>query len=262
MFAEKQVVLLKEAQHMQNIDKLEPYIAAPLHSTIFVIGYKGKGYDRRSKFYKLLQKQTDLFNSTKIFESKINDWIIEMVRSKGYTILPKAASLLEEHVGNDLSRLANEIDKLAVNLQQKLQIDETDIEKYIGISKEYNVFELQAAIARKDLPKAISIIGYFELNPKAGTIHMAVPAFYAHFSKVYAVYGMNDKSDAALRPFFYNNPNSLKQAQIMMKNYGYAGMEKIILLLHQYNLKSIGVGDTGTNSASLMKELVVKMILC
>ena len=91
---------------------------------------------------------------------------------------------------------------------------------------------------------------------------MAVPAFYAHFSKVYAVYGMNDKSDAALRPFFYNNPNSLKQAQIMMKNYGYAGMEKIILLLHQYNLKSIGIGDTGTNSASLMKELVVKMILC
>ncbi len=261
MFAERQVVLLKEAQHMKEIDKLESYIESPLASTIFVIGYKGKGLDKRTRLYKTVTKNAELFNAAKIKEEKINEWIAEFVKSKGYSIKPKAVSLLEEHIGNDLNRIVNEIEKLSVNLKGKKEIDEDDIEKYIGISKEYNVFELQAAIAKKDLAKAIQIISYFESNPKASPIQMALPALYSHFSKVYAVYGMNDKSDNALKPFFYYNPNSLKQAHEMMKNYGYAGIEKLILLLHQYNLKGVGVSDSGTSSASLLKEMVVKMII-
>lgn len=261
MFAERQVVLLKEAQHMKEIDKLESYIESPLVSTIFVVGYKSKSLDKRTKLYKLLGKHAEVFNSAKIKEEKVHEWIAELVKSKGYTIHPKSISLLEEHIGNDLSRIANEVDKLSVNLKDKKNIDEDDIEKYIGISKEYNVFELLAAIAKKDLSRAIQIINYFESNPKAVPIQMALPALYSHFSKVYAVYGMNDKSDNALKPFFYYNPNSLRQAQDMMKNYGYSGMEKLIMLLHQYNLKSIGVGDSGTSGASLMKEMVVKMMV-
>ncbi len=261
MFAERQVVLLKEAQQLGDILKLESYIESPLSSTIFVVAYKGKTVDKRTKLYKLLSKNAEVFVSSKIREDKIHNWIAELVQSKGYSILPKAVSLLEEHIGNDLSRIANEVDKLSVNLKGKKSIDENDIEKYIGISKEYNVFELLAAISRKDLPKAIQIITYFESNPKAVPIHMALPALYSFFSKVYAVYGMNDHSDAALKPYFYFNPVSLGQAKDMMKNYGYSGMEKLILLLHQYNLKSIGVGDSGTNGASLMKEMAAKMIL-
>jgi len=260
MFADKQVVILKEAQLMKDIDKLDSYIEAPLPSTIFIIGYKGK-FDKRKTLHKIISKHAVVFNSLKVKDDKIHSWISELVMSKGYSIKPKSVSLLEEHIGNDLSRISNEIDKLTINLGVKKSIEEDDIEKYIGISKEYNVFELQAAIARKDLAKAIQIINYFESNPKAVPIHMALPALYSHFSKVYAVYGMNDKSDAALKPFFYYNPVSLKQAHEMMKNYGYSGLEKLILLLHQYNLKSIGVGDTGTSGSSLMKEMVVKMMV-
>ncbi len=261
MFAEKQVVLLKEAQHMKEIDKLESYVESPLASTIFVVGYKGKSLDKRTKLHKLLSKQAEMVTSSKIKDEKIHDWISQLLKVKGFTMQPKAISLLEEHIGNDLSRIANEIDKLSLNLKDKKNIDEDDIEKYIGISKEYNVFELLAAITKKDLAKAIRITNYFESNPKAVPIQMALPALYAHFSKVYSVYGMNDRSDNALKPLFYYNPNSLKQAHDMMKNYGYDGIEKLILLLHQYNLKGVGVGDTGTSGASLMKEMVVKMMV-
>jgi DNA polymerase-3 subunit delta len=261
MFAEKQVVLLKEAQHMKELDKLESYVESPLASTIFVMGYKGKSYDKRTKLYKLLSKNAVMFNAAKIREEKIHDWISDLLKTKGFSMQPKAISLLEEHIGNDLNRIANEIDKLSLNLKGKKNIDEDDIEKYIGISKEYNVFELLAAISKKNMAKALKITNYFESNPKAVPIQMALPALYSHFSKVYAVYGMNDQSDAALKPFFYFNPNSLKQARDMMNNYGYNGIEKILLLLHQYNLKGVGVGDTGTSGASLIKEMLVKMMI-
>jgi DNA polymerase III subunit delta len=261
MFAEKQVVLLKEAQFMKDIDKLEGYIAAPLATTIFVVGYKAKGVDKRTKLYKILQTNAEVLTTKKIPDGKMQEWIMELAKSKGYTIQPKSASLLEEHTGNDLSRIANEIDKLSVNLQNKKTIDENDIEKYIGISKEYNVFELQAAIAKKDLARSIKILNYFEANPKAAAIQMVLPALYAYFSKIYAVYGMADKSDAALKPLFYFNPISLSQAKDAMKFYGYQGVEKILLLLHHYDLKSKGVGDSGTSGAILMKEMVAKMML-
>ena len=261
MFAEKQLVVLKEAQHMKDIDKLEGYIGAPLATTIFVVGYKAKGVDKRTKLYKTLQSHAEVLTTKKIGEGKMQEWIIELAKSKGYSIQPKSASLLEEHTGNDLSRIANEIDKLSVNLQHKKTIDDDDIEKFIGISKEYNVFELQAAIAKKDLAKSIKIINYFNANPKAAAIQMVLPALYAYFSKIFAVYGLNDKSDGALKPLFYFNPVSLSQAKDAMKNYGYGGIEKILLLLHHYDLKSKGIGDSGTPGSMLMKEMVVKMML-
>jgi len=261
MFAERQVVLLKEAQHTKDIEKLDSYIENPLSSTILVVGYKAKGLDKRTRLYKTVAAKAEVFNSARIRDDKVHQWITELVKTKGFTIKPKSVSLLEEHIGNDLSRINNEIEKLIINLGSKNSIEEDDIEKYIGISKEYNIFELLAAITKKDLAKAILIINYFESNPKAVPIQMALPALYSHFSKVYAVYGMNDKSESALRPFFYYNPSSLKQAQDMMKNYGYSGIEKLILLLHHYNLKGVGVGDSGTPGHAMMKEMVVKMMV-
>ncbi len=260
MFSDRQVVLLKEAQQMKDIEKLESYVESPLSSTIFVAGYKGKTFDKRTKFYKQLKQSAEIFNSEKIKDYKLTEWITEYVRSKGYKINGKAASLLDEHIGNDLSRIANEIEKLALNLKNKKDITEDDIEAFIGISKEYNVFELQAAIAKKDLAKAMKIIQYFEGNPKAAPIQMVLPALYASFSKVYTVFGMNDRSEAALKPHFYFNSTAVKNALDTIHNYGYDGIERILLLLHHYNLKGVGVGDTGTPDASLMKEMVVKMI--
>lgn len=260
MFAEFQVVLLKEAQQMKDIDKLEGYIENPLPSTLFVVAYKGKSYDKRTKLYKLLKSNAEIFSSEKIRDYKLAEWIGELLQAKGFKMNSKAISLVEEHIGNDLSRIANEIDKLALNLKDRKEITEDDIEQYIGISKEYNVFELQAAIAKKDLARAITIIQYFEGNPKAGPIQMVLPALYASFSKVYTVFGMNDRSEAALKPHFYFNAVAVKNALETINNYGYEGIERILLLLHQYNLKGVGIDNAGTPDASLMKEMVVKMI--
>jgi DNA polymerase III subunit delta len=262
MLAERQVVILKEAQQMKDLEKLENYIAAPLASTILVVAFKDKGLDKRKKLYKIVQANAEVLTTKKVSEYKIQEWILETVKQKGYSITPKCASLLEEHTGNDLSRIVNEIDKLAINLGTKKSIEEDDIEKYIGISKEYNLFELQASITKKDLATAIKIINYFESNPKAVAIHMLLPALYGYFSKIYAVFGMADKSDNALKPLFYFNVSSLAQAKDAMKNYGFAGVEKILLLLHHYDLKSKGVGDNGTPGALLMKEMVAKIVLC
>lgn len=261
MFAERQVVILKEAQHLKEIEKLEQYITSPLSSTVFIVAYKEKTLDKRKSFYKMLQTKAEVFVTVKLKEEKLPEWIGEIVQAKGYKIGNKAIALLQEHIGNDLSRIANEVDKLSVNLKGKKSIDEDDIEKYIGISKEYNVFELQAAIAKKDLSKAIKILAYFESNPKAGPIQQTLPALYFNFSKIYGVYGMSDKSDNALRPVFYFNPNALQQAKDLMKNYGYAGIEKMLLLLHHYNLKSIGIDNGGVEQGSLMKEMVLKMMM-
>ncbi|MFC4261424.1 DNA polymerase III subunit delta [Ferruginibacter yonginensis] len=263
MFAEKQVVILKEAQHMKDkdLEELGSYIENAMATTVFVVAYKSKGVDKRKKLYKIIQANAEVLVTQKMKEGKVQEWIMELVQSKGLTIKPKSAALLEEHIGNDLSRISNEIDKLLVNLQQKKTIDEDDIEKYIGISKEYNVFELQAAIIKKDLAAALKIIQYFDANPKAAPIQMVLPALYAYFSKVYIATTMQDQSDNALKPLFYFNPIALGQGKLAMKNYGYAGVEKIILLLHHYNLKSLGVDDGGNTGAQLMKELIVKIML-
>lgn len=262
MFSEKQVVILKEAQQMNSFEMLEPYIQEPLSSTIFVIAYKGKGLDKRKTISKILEKNAAVFQSQKITrQEKVHDWISTYVKQEGFSIDHKAVMLLEEHLGNDLSRISNEVKKISLNLKDKKTINEDVIEKYVGISKEYNVFELQAAIAHRDLTKAIKIISYFESNPKSVSIHLAIPTLYAFFSKVYVVFGMSNKSEAAVRPLFYNNPVSYNQGMTAVKNYGYPGVEKIILLLNHYNLKSIGVGDAGSDGAALMKEMVVKMML-
>ena len=260
MFAERQVVLLKEAQQMKDIDKLDPYIEHPLKSTVFVVSYKEKTLDKRTKLYKTIKKDGEVFTSEKVKEYKMVEWVTDYMQQKGFEMGQKAIILLVDFVGNDLSRITNEIEKITVNLGQRKTITEDDIEKYVGVSKEYNAFELQSAMSKKDLAKAIKIIQYFESNPKAAPIQLVLPALYGFFSKLYSVFGMADKSEAAIRPLFYNNPFATKEAMAAMRMYGYDGIEKALLLLHEYNLRSIGVNDTGTSDGSLLKEMVVKMM--
>ncbi len=259
MFADKQVVIIKEAQFMKDLDKLDAYIENPLSSTILIIGYKGKNYDKRSRFYKTLTKYAEVFTSEKIKEEKLAGWITDLVKEKGLSISSKAVVMMEQHIGNDLSRIANEIDKLTINLDNKKNIDVDEIETYIGISKEYNVFELASAIANKDFTKAFTMVQYFENNPKAVPIQMALPALYSNFSKVYAAFGAASTSDNDLKLVF--NYYTMQQGKAMMKNYGRQGVEQILLLLHQYNLKSIGIGEGTGNQQTLLREMLAKMML-
>jgi DNA polymerase III subunit delta len=260
MFAERQVVLLKEAQQMRDVEKLEVYIENPLTSTVFVVSYKEKKVDGRSKFSKLLKEKGEVFTTKKLYDNQLPEWTSDLVQSKGHTISNKALLLLVDHIGNDLSRISNEIEKVLVNLQNRKNITEDDIEKYVGISKDFNVFELQEALSAKDVSKAIRIIQYFESNPKAAPIQLVLPVLHSFFSKVFIIFGAADKSENGLKPIFSNNIYSARQGLLAAKNYGYEGTEKIILLLHHYNLRSLGVNDAGTEDASLLKEMVVKMV--
>jgi DNA polymerase-3 subunit delta len=260
MFAERQVVLLKEAQHMKDIEKLEGYINKPLSSTLLVVAFKDKKIDGRTNFAKLIKKNGELFQTRKLFENQLPDWTKDMIRSKGLDITPQALQLLIDNIGNDLSRLENEVEKVWINMAHTKTIDENAIEKYVGISKEFNAFELQAAIGKKDLAKAIRIIQYFQANPKAGPIQLILPAIYSYFSKVYSIFSMDDKSENGVKALFSNNFYAAKEALTTVKTFGIQGVERILLLLHEYNLRSVGIHDAGTADADLLKEMVVKMV--
>ena len=260
MFAERQVVLLKEAQHMRDIEKLESYVEHPLASTVFVVSYKDKKVDGRTKFAKLLKEKGNLITTKKIYDNQLPEWTQELLESKGLSITPKGLALLVDHVGNDLTRIENEIEKISVNLAKRKTINEEDIEEFIGVSKEFNVFELQAALAKKDLAKAIRIIQYFEANPKAAPIQLVLPSLYGFFSKVFMIYGAASKDEKSVAAAIGVNPFFVKDYLQAATIYNYEGVEKVLLLLHHYNLKSVGINDTGTPDASLLKEMVVKMI--
>lgn len=260
MFAERQVVLLKEAQHMRDIEKLEGYIEKPLASTVLVVSYKEKKVDARTKFAKTLKKNSEILSTAKLRDYELPGWISQYIQQQGLSISQKGLNMLADNIGNDLSRIANEIDKLEINLKGRKSVTEEDIEEYIGISKEFNVYELQDAMAKKDVPKAIRIIKYFESNPKAGPIQLVLPTLYNYFSKVYSIFGLEDKSEKKVASLFYNNSFAAKQALHTSNVYGYNGVEKVLLLLHQYNLRSVGIGNAANEDADLMKELVVKMV--
>ncbi len=261
MFSDRQVVLLKEAQQMRDIDKLEPYILKPLQSTVLVVSYKDKKVDGRSKLAKLLKEKGEVLSTKKMYENQLPEWTTELVRSKGYSIHPKALALLIDHVGNDLIRIDSEIEKMLLNIGTRKNITEDDIERYVGISKEYNVFELQDALTKKDAAKALQIVQYFESNPKAAPIQLILPALYSFFSKTFMLFGQTGQDEKTLASSLGINAFFVKDYLAAARNYRYEGVEKALLLLHHYNLKSIGINTSATEDASLLKEMIIKMIL-
>jgi DNA polymerase III subunit delta len=259
MFAERQVVIIKEAQAMKDLEKLEGYIEKPLSSTHLFIAYKGKKVDGRTKLARLLKDKAIHYTSKKLYENEPPDWASQLVSSKGFTITNKALMLLIDHIGNDLSRISNEVDKMVLNLAGRKDITEDDIEQFVGISKEFNVFELQDALGKRDFYKAIRIANYFEHNPKAGPLQLIFPSLYGFFSKVQMVYGAtgNEKSLAAQIGI---SEWKIREYINAAKKYDPHAIEKNILLLNQYNLKSIGIDDAGTSDGMLLKEMIAKMM--
>jgi DNA polymerase-3 subunit delta len=261
MFAERQVVLLKEGQQMRDITKLEPYILQPLDSTIFVVSYKDKKVDGRSKLAKILKEKGGLLTTKKMYDNQLPDWITELLHSKGLSISQKALSLLIDHIGNDLTRIKSEIEKIRINLGERKTIHEDDVENYVGISKEYNAFELQAALVRKDMAKAFRIIQYFESNPKAAPIQLILPSLYGFFSKVYMIFSVPSPDEKMVASTLGVSTYFVKDYLLAAKNYGFTGAENALLLLHQYNLKSVGVNSINVEDGGLLRELVVKLLV-
>ena len=260
MFSERQVVLIKEAQDLKGIDKLESYVEKPLPSTLLFVAYKDKKVDGRTKLAKLLKDKAVLMTTKKLYDNALPEWTSELVKEKGFSISKKALFLLIDHIGNDLSRLSNEIDKLALNLKDRKQINEDDIEKFVGVSKEFNVFELQQAIAQRDLYKAIRIVQYFGSNPKAAPLQLVFPSLYNFFSKVQVVYTVPSKDEKAIASAIGVNAWFVKDYISTATKFTYAETEKILLLLYEYNLRNLGVNDGGTDDSELLKEMAVKMV--
>ncbi|MCU0405120.1 MAG: DNA polymerase III subunit delta [Chitinophagaceae bacterium] len=265
VFAERQVVILKEAQGLKDIEeKLETYVENPLSSTIFVVGYKDKKVDGRKRFAKLLKEKGELITTKKLYENQLPEWVTGMVQSRGFSIDQKAVFLLVENIGNDLGRLWNEIGKVTINLESRKHITVDDIEEYVGISKEYNALELQSALTQRSLTRCLQIIQFFESNPKALPIQMLLPSLYTFFSKAYLVFGSGTNNEFEISKYLgYNGPNPyVKDIIQCARNYRQKGVEQAILLLHEYNLKSIGIynNSTSTSEADLLKEMIVKMV--
>lgn len=260
MFSERQVVLLKEAQQMKDLDKLEPYIENPLTSTVLVVAYKEKKVDGRTKFARLLKEKGVVLTTKKIYDDKLPQWTDEMIKNRGFEITRKALMLLVDHIGNDLNRIENEVEKILVNLGKRTTINEDDIEEFIGISKEFNVFEFQNALAEKNLARCTRIIQYFEANPKAVPIQYIFPSLYSFFSKLYMVFGISSRNDKTVAAALNINPFFVKDYLQAAELYSFPEVEKALLLLHHYNLRSVGVNDSGTEDASLLKEMVFKIL--
>ncbi len=262
MFSERQVVILKEAQSMRKTDfeRLERYVEDLMDSTIFVITYKNGKIDGRLKLSKLIDKKGAVLLVKKIYENQLPAWIRTFVQSKGYEVTDKACLLLAGHIGTDLSVQANEIGKIIINLPKGSKIDDAAVEKYVGISREYNVFEFQNALGAKDIPRIMRIIQYFEGNPKAAPLQLLLPVLYNFFAKTVLLLRMPGKSRGELASALGVSPYFLKDYQHAAKVYQIAGAERALLLLHEYNLRMLGINDAGTGQTGLLKELAARIL--
>lgn len=264
MMSERQVVILREAQEMKSLAELASYFENPMPSTVFVVCHKHKKFDMRTKAGKALQgKNTVLFESKKLYENQIPDWISGYCKTGKLAVEPQAAALLAEYLGADLDKIANELDKLALNLPAGTAVTAAHVQEYVGISKDYNVFELQKAFATRDISKVARIREHFAANIRRNPIVVTIGSLYTYFSKVYMLHSMKGSSDADMvKTLELRSDWFLKEYKIAANNYSPAQTARVISLLKEYDLRSKGVDNdtTSTGEEELMKELFWKIL--
>ncbi len=260
LMADKQVIIVKEAQDLvKTIDQLESYLEQPQPSTVLVFCYKYKTLDKRKKVYKLLQKNGVLFDSKKLREYQIEAWLKRIVSGKGYQIEPKASAMLVEFLGTDLAKIANELDKLTIVIPKQSTITADIVEKNIGISKDFNNFELIKAIVDRNQLNAYKIVNYFSQNPKNNPLVLTLGLVYSYFSKLLLYHGLKDKSPANAVKNLKISQYGLKDYEIGFRNYPMRKVSQIISVLKDTDLKSKGVGAQATPQGDLLKEMLVKI---
>jgi DNA polymerase-3 subunit delta len=259
MMAENTVIIVKEAQDVKKIDLLTSYVDQPLESTLLVLCYRGKKLDKRKALYKSVQKNGVYFESNRLYENKIPEWIKGYLRTKDYSIGNKSAAMLTDFLGNDLSKIAGELDKLCILTAKKSEITEQLIEDNIGISKDFNNFELQNAIMNKDVFKANQIIKYFEANPRNNPIVVTLSVLYNLFSKVLIYHGLKDKNPQTVARSLGVNPYFVKDYQKAAQCYNLKKSVQALDALREADMKSKGYNNPSTPHSELMKELVFKL---
>ncbi|MBN2891944.1 MAG: DNA polymerase III subunit delta [Bacteroidales bacterium] len=260
MMSDRMVVIIKEAQNIKSFDNLVHYAQRPLESTILVINYKYKTLDKRKKFYKEAEKTGIVFESKKLYENQIPDWITKYIAEKNFTIDPVATKMLVAYLGTDIGKVANELDKLIISLKAGTKILPIDIEQNIGISKDYNVFELQNALISRDALKANRIVKHFSANPKNNPFVLTISSLFGFFSKVLMVHSLRDKSKMNVAKALKVNPYFADNYLNASKAYNLNKLVFIISILREYDLKSKGVDNVSMTEGELLKEMVFKIL--
>jgi len=259
MMANRRLVVVKEAQEMRTLSALESYVLSPSPQTVLVIAHKHKKLDMRTKFAKALKKHSLLFESKKLYDNQVPQWISSYLRDKSFNIAPDATYLLTEYLGADLSRITTELDKLIINLKGEKSVNKAHIQKYVGISKEYNVFELQNAIGKRDVKKAHRIINYFHENPKNNPLVLVLGNLYGYFCKLTLVKENANLPDQAMTSVLGLSPRAVgfvKDYKSAAGNFSMDHLEYIFKALAESDRKSKGVGARNNSAKAILQEFL------
>jgi DNA polymerase-3 subunit delta len=268
MMSDFQLVIVKEAQNIKfgkgdtkDADPFASYLENPLKSTVLVFCHKYGSLDKRLKIAKAIEKNGVLFESKKLYDNQVSEWAMNFVGTKGFKLDTKAGAMVAEYLGNDLSKVANELEKVMINMGDRKTITMDDIQKNVGISKEYNTFEFNTAIAKRDVLKANKIVDYFAANKKENPLVVTIGQLNTYFSKIFTYYYLADKSKTNIASALKINPYFVQEYEQAAKNYNLDKTCQVISLLREYDLKSKGVDSTGnTDEGELLKELVWKIL--
>ena len=260
MMAERQVVIVKEAQDLtKTIDKLENYVENPLTSTVLVFCYKYKTLDKRKKLPKLVAKSGVLFESKKLYDNQIGDWIKRVLSGKNYSIEPKANAMLVEFLGTDLSKINNELEKLQIILSKGSTITPKHIEENIGFSKDFNNFELLNALGSRNQLKAFQIVQYFSDNQKANPLVVTTSTVFGFFIKILKYHGLKDRNPKNVAAVLGVSPYFLIDYDLALKNYPMKKVSQIVTALRDIDVKSKGVGVNALSQSDLLREMLYKI---
>lgn len=261
MMAERQIVILKEAQQMRDLVKLEAYAKQPTPTTLLVISHKHKKLDGRTNFAKAIKKNGVIFESKKLYDNQVPDWITTYLKEKKYQITPDACRLVADFLGTDLSKISNELDKLLLNVPAGTSISPAHVEQHIGVSKDYNVFELTKALGKGDTLKATRIANYFAANPKDNPMPKLIGALYNYFSKIYICqFHRNVSDDALAKALGLRSAWFVKDYKQAMRTFNKPKTENAIAVLREYDLKAKGVDRDSTPEGELMREMVFRIL--
>ena len=260
MMAERQVVIVKEAQDLtRTIDKLESYVENPMLSTVLVFCYKYKTLDKRKKMTKLIDKVGVVYESKKLYDNQVGDWIKRVLSGKNYSIEPKANAMLVEFLGTDLSKINNELEKLQIILPKGSTITPKHIEESIGFSKDFNNFELLNALGSRNQLKAFQIVQYFSDNQKANPLVVTTSTVFGFFIKILKYHGLKDRNPKNVASVLGVSPYFLKDYDLALKNYPMKKVSQIVTALRDIDVKSKGVGANALSQSDLFREMLYKI---
>lgn len=260
MMGERMVVIVKEAQDVKNLEEFEKYLDTIPETTLLVFAYKYKKFDKRKTLAKKIDKKGVWFESKKLYDSNIPGWIQNYLKGEGYSITPKATQMLADYLGTDLHKIANELKKLIIALPKKKSIDDADVERNIGISKDYNGFELQNAIGSRDVLKGNRIVNYFGDNGKDNPLLVTVITLYGYFTKLIKLHTTQDKSQGNLASVLGVNPFFVKDYLAAARNYPPATCIRCISILREFDLKSKGYESGDVSEKDLYREMIFKLM--